>query len=75
MEKKYIIVRLDNNTYWGRGYWEEDVKLAQYFDEPTYPTRRVSEGDLYERDSIGLPVDGKVFEVREVWVNKNYEEQ
>jgi len=75
MERKYIIVRLDDNNYWGFGYWETDVKLAQLFDEPEFPKRRIAEGDLIEKGEISdLFMKGKVFEVREIYINKNYRE-
>ena len=72
MEKKYIIVRLDDNNYWGFGYWESDVKLAQFFNEPNYPAKRIMEGDLIEKEvSLNeMSLQGKVFEVREIFVNK-----
>lgn len=70
MKKYYVIVRLNDNHYWGFGYWQKDIKEAQYFETPQLPTRRISEGDLYEKGSEGLPIEGTVFELKEVWVKE-----
>lgn len=68
MEKKYIIVRLDDNNYWGYGDWTPDIKEAQFFNNRSYAESRIQDKDLIGSEEVFQ--EGEVWEVREVFTNR-----
>lgn len=68
MEKKYVIIRLDDTLYWGNEFWERNVRRAKLFDDRNYAERRITGGYLIEEGEHA--VEGICFEIKEIFVKK-----